>query len=285
MELWFIYGILASIFGGLYSFSHKIAAEKNYSSSKITMYNLFYGAIFASILLIFNFDNFNKFFLLCGFVIINTISYVITLVTRIDSLKLITSNIFFPISRILSSLLSLFVGFLFFNETITKNQTIGILIGFLVIILLIEKKENEKQKNLKKGLFLLLISSFALLLTQTTNKIVASYELGIFLFMFLANLLGTFNSYYLSHKEIKTKKKFNEKNIHIVGFLTGLIQFLTYFFSLLALKTGSLGIFAVIYSFSIIIPIILSIFIYNEKLDLKKSIALFLMIVSMFLLK
>ncbi len=283
--MWFLYAILATICGGIYSFAHKVAAEKNYSSSKITMYNLFYGSLFAIIFIIFNFEGFDNLLLLCGFAIMNTIFYILTLITRIDALRVISTNIFYPFYRILGSLLALLVGFIFFNETISPIQGIGIILGMSVILLLLEKNGNTKQKNFKLGIFLLLIGTIFLTFATSINKIVANLGLGIYMYIFLANIFGTFNCYYLSQKEKKNKKNFNNKNIHLVGFLTGLVQIGSYAFSLLALKEGSLGIFTVIYSFSIVVPIVLSVFIYSEKMNLKKIIALILTIVSIYLLK
>ncbi|MCA9487000.1 EamA family transporter [Candidatus Woesearchaeota archaeon] len=77
------------------------------------------------------------------------------------------------------------------------------------------------------------------------------------------------------------KKVHSEKDVKLIGMLNGVFYFLMFYFFTLALK-GNLAVVYTINSFSLLVPIILSIFIYKEHFDMKKGIAIALTILSLF---
>lgn len=62
-------------------------------------------------------------------------------------MKNIDSSIFFPFSRILSIISFIFIWILFFNEYLNRYELLGVLIGFLWILLLWNKKDKKRQNN------------------------------------------------------------------------------------------------------------------------------------------
>ncbi|NQZ85508.1 MAG: hypothetical protein HRU03_07350, partial [Nanoarchaeales archaeon] len=152
IEMWLVYALLAAILVGIFSFTTKIVAEKNYDKDL----SLFYLYLCSFILSIIYFIFFGELkYSLGTFVaaLVTGILYPINLKTRFVSLKYISSSTYFINYRIFSSSLLLVLGIYLFSESVTYFQVVGIVIGFFIFYLLLEKKEKkEKIVDFKKGI-------------------------------------------------------------------------------------------------------------------------------------
>jgi drug/metabolite transporter (DMT)-like permease len=279
---WFIYAILSGVFAGLYHFSVKSAAEYNHDSNQSTYYSMISAALMAGILFIFN-SKVENFIILFLFALANSIVYYISTFSRIDSLKNIQTTLYYPIYKIINSTLVFFIGFFLFNETLNIHQLGGILVGLLTLLLLIQKKENNIQKNLRKGLFYLILSVGGGIGSATIGKYISISNNNIFGFIFISCTLMVFQGIFRYNKS--KHKVHSIKFVKRISFLGGIASFLSYYFFLSSLQTGKFILVYMINSFSIIIVTLLSVIIYKDHLDKRKAFALLLTLISLFLLK
>ncbi len=293
MELWFIYAVASALFAGLFTFLQKIAVERGYSPALMNSYSNAISSILALavILLFFGFGGAWKLGLLLGFFV--GLTHTIGAIFRMDALKYIDTAIFFPIYKTIAPVFILLVGMLAFGEDFTTLEWIGIALGITVPLLLLHKKENSRQKNLKKGILLLLFAT----LFSVARSGMSKYGVDIFetVFLFMAVFQGFsailgFGIYKLQKNGIKyigevTKHEVMNKQILIISFISGVAEFFASATFLLALKGGLLGVVFTINSLYIVIPIILSIIIYKEHWNAFKVVAIVLSIVALAFLK
>lgn len=284
MELWFISALASAAFMGFYVFIQKISAEKNHNSANTTLYSMFTTSALGFIYLLFTQEILNSIILILITSTINILFYYTSVVTRIDALKLMPATIYLPLYKIISTFIIFFVTILFFKEEIKILQLIGIIFATMVPILLIEKNKKEKKKfKIEKGVILLLIGATATVISSTTSKYVASTGLSIFYYLtityFIGGILGI-----LQYKKTKHSTHNNEGAIKW-GIISGTLMFLAFVCYLNAFKTGNLAVVYSINSLSILIPLILSILIYKEKLTKKRILAIIFTILSLAFLK
>lgn len=237
----------------------------------------------AIMLLFWRFPVFEKEELLYSLFITGVYIYIIK--TRLLSLKYLSSSTYFINYRIISSIWLLFIGVLFFGENISPKEILGIFLGFFVFYLLIEKKNNaESLKEIKKGFLFLFLGTFWVAALQTAAKSFALGDYDILSLIFFQWIYGMIFSYIFQKGE-------KLQDILFVRSLRGRLFLLAAWcvFALstivnnIALKGGDLAIVYKIISYSLFIPIILSVLIYKEPVTLRKLVAFVLTIVSVLL--
>jgi drug/metabolite transporter (DMT)-like permease len=284
MEPWLFYAIVWVFFSWIYSFLIKVASMKNYNPSMVVGYSYLSWAVFSAIFLFIDGIKITDLWLIALFAFLNVIFYFLSTLTRIESMKNIDSVLFFPIFKTISPILITIIWLYFFKETLSIKEIIWIILGICVPLLLISAHENTRQINLKKGIIYLFITSLLILVSTTVIKQVNVLELNIPLFIFLSMTFGYFIS-VISHKSFKNKnthKKYITKNIFWFGIFIWLFHYLS-LYSFARSFEWNLAIAYTINSFSILIPIILSIIFYKDHFNLKKAFVILLSIISVIL--
>lgn len=284
---WIFFAIATAICIGFYGFAQKMKAEMPHQSDNgfvaysyiaMGLVGLLWSLVFRSPL-----DLTNTTIILYALWI--TMFYIVIVKTRLISLRYLSSSTYFINYRIASSFWLVFVGITFFSETISIKEVIWILIWFFVFYLLIEKKsKNENISDIKKGFLYLLIWSVAVTWVQGVAKDFAISGLDIFTLVFFQWIIGTLCIIFLKWKETLWKV-FEIQNMNQWFFLllSGLVFWLATPLNNYALIGGDLAIVYKIISYSLFIPIVLSIIFYKEKVTFKKFIAFGLTIISIFL--
>lgn len=162
-------------------------------------------------------------------------------------------------------------------------QIIGLLLALIVPFVLLERKKEKKKINLQNGIILLILGASASAVSSSASKYFVSNNLNIYYYLAISYLMGfVFSKIQYS----KTNHKIhNHEGAIKWGIISGTLMFLTF---ICFLKGLSEGIFVIVYSinaFSIMVPIILSVVIYKEKITIKKSIAILITIISLILLQ
>ncbi len=278
MSIWFLDAVLVTISIGSIAFINKVSAERKYNQMFST--SILYGilCVFSWIYLIFC-----KSSLISGWEIglvmfwgVLSCLYSIIMMTALRHLP--TSTYFVGV-RLLSSFIILLVGIIFFNESLSFYEVTGFILGIISITLLFEK-EGKFSINYSKGTLMLFLGVLNLSTTHAITKFLSLDSektpmvlAVLFTTSFLFSLLLSFNII------CKNKKYF------FPIFKINFIQAVFYFFGMVMLmdvyRNGSLVISYKIQSYSPFIPIILSAFIYKEKISTKKKIALILVAVSL----
>jgi len=285
MELWFIYALSSVVTTGLQVFIHKMAVERGYTPTVMTIIGDATLIVLAIITLLFVGSDTNQWGQGILFAAATGLIYVVSMLMRMESLKHIDTAIFFPLYKTLSPLFALVIGILFFQEWFTIKEVFGMGLGIIVPLLLIHKGEQARQNNLRKGLVLLSATAGLTIIAQAFAKHGTSLFGSIFLFVAISttfSMIGglIIHNFFKKKQGIK-KEDFSDKKILAWASLGGVFQFLSYSSVMMAYKTGSLAIVYTINSFYILIPIVLSIIIYKEHWNARKAFAIGLSIVAL----
>ncbi|MCA9495302.1 MAG: EamA family transporter, partial [Nanoarchaeota archaeon] len=277
--------ILSSIFFFFFSFLLKVSAANNHNSSLVNTYSMFSCSIIGLGIFLLSINNYNPLWLLFLISLGNAIFYFIAIVTRIEGLRNIDTTIYFPLYKTFGPILMVFVGIIFFADNLTYSEYFGVFLGILIPLLLIHNKEKKRQKNLKLGLIYLVLGIIFGVSSSTMGKLITYNNLNIFLFIFISFFLGGLISLY-AYKKTRNNSKNNSLNkIKRTGWFNGLLLFLSVYFFTKSTIGSNLGVVYTINSFSLLIPIILSIIFYKEHFDTKKGIAIAPTILSLIFLK
>jgi drug/metabolite transporter (DMT)-like permease len=279
MDLWFLYAFISSVFAWLAAFLVKISAEKDHNSFLFTTYSFFSLSFSSFVYYLFSWVYIDKLLLLFSVSIIMWFTYLITIITKLESLKNISTVFYFPIYKVFSTIVAFLVWIYFFNDSFSITEIIWIIFWLFVPVVLITKKEKLKQNNIVKGIILCLISWIFAVVAVSMSKIVNLNELNLYFYMTMWWLIW----WLLSLFKYKRKKNLKIKSISKIKIISILNWFLVFVWSTFFIKALSWNVWVVytINSFSILIPIVLSVIFYNEKLNFRKIIAIVLTIVSM----
>jgi drug/metabolite transporter (DMT)-like permease len=282
MELWFIYSILSVLSAGLYTFAQKVATERGYPS---TLTNLLSSliALMSAFFVVVTFYGFNGSMKLgLFFAAISGVMYMFVPFFRMEAQKYIDSAILFPLYKTFGPILVLFIGILVFGERFSMFEWVGILFGILVPLMLIHKSEESRQKNLKKGVLLVVASAVFTSIAVSSSKAGAYVFDNVYAFSALTYSFSTTSAlimYLIDSKKresngINTKHKMFNRDVIILSLISGVMQFSGFALMMLAYRAGgSLAVVYTINSFYILIPIILSTIIYKEHWNMRKAFA------------
>jgi len=283
VEPWFVYAALSGVFSGLYSFSHKISAEKNHSSMRATFYTSIAAAAMSLGVFIVQGGKMDPLYILLGLGILNSIGGFTSVIARIHALKYIDTTIFFPLYKTFGPILIVGISIWGFGESMKLNEWIGIGLGIAVPLLLIHKSEHTRQCNLKKGLLLLGVSVIFVLSPATIAKIITLNDLNVFLYQFYAFLCSAIFAWIGCAREVHTACTHSHSHVKITGLFGGMCLFLGASLFLLSTR-GNLGVVYTVNSFSIMIPIILAVIVYKEHINARKVTAIVLTVTSLIFL-
>lgn len=290
MEIWFLLAVASAVTGGVGAFTHKVAAARN---ANIAVLNTYSSVISATILFFctWYFAGFSYFWTLSTLVaFIGAFTYLFTLILKVESLKEIDSAIFFPLYKVSGPLITIILGIVLFNESFSKMEWFGLILSLLVPLMLINRSENLRQKNLLRGLYILFTASIIGAVSITFFKYGTDISQNVWLYLLVSDVFLAFSSILVLLRKYKSKTvKYiqSETSLESIKLFSvmGLAQFggaATMIFAFAG--GGALGIVYTINSLYILIPIVLSIIFYNEHWNLRKAIAIFLSIAALALL-
>ncbi|MDA9129365.1 SMR family transporter [Candidatus Gracilibacteria bacterium] len=285
MESTVIFAAISAVLAGFYSFSFKVIAERNYDTNLSYVYMYFTAFTFSLIVTVFEggvLTDAKEFVLIVFFSACMVIFYNMSMHTRVESMRNMDAMLFYPLYKTFGPITVIVISYFFFNETLTMREWLGIICGISIPLLLITKTENRIQKNLYRGCIFMLFTSLFTALAGSIQKysVDLGFDLNIFLtvYMFFG---GAFCGvgYYRSKN---TKKHYTNAGIFPFSVIIGLF-FVGSAYTFIRALEGNFAIATTINSFSILIPIILSIIFYGEHFNLKKGIVIALSIVSILL--
>jgi len=286
METWLIYAILSIFIVWFYSFSFKIAAERNYNTSLLAFQWYLIWALITLVILFFkkfSFSEINNFYIIGFLAFLNALFFFSSMISRVESMKNIDTVIFFPIYKTIWPIIVTFISLFFFWEFLTVKEIIWIIVWISIPLFLITKKENRRQKNLSRWILLVFVTAILTAISSSASKEVIINWLNLEFYLLLVFLFWLFFS-FISNK-MNTKNwlnNFNSKWFLWFSFISWILHFLAFYVFTLSLE-WNLAVVFTINSFSILIPIILSIIFYKEHFDFKKWVVIFLSIVSIIL--
>ena len=287
MEVWIIYALITSLWVGLYWFAQKIKAENPKQSDTGFIFYTYLIFLVTGLTWVYltweSWVLYDYTAMTYSFWIM--FLYTIVVKTRLLSLRYLSSSTYFINYRIFSSIWLLLLGMFVFSETISFKEILWVLVGFIVFYLLIEKKDNtESKKDLQRGFIFMFIWSICIAGLQSINKDFALSWLNIYFLVLYSGFFGIIFAILL-----KGKEKIYQI-VEIQSWRQGVFLITSWIIFSIATVTNNLAFIwwdlAIVYkiiSYSLFIPIILSIIFYKEQVSSKKLIAFALTVLSIFL--
>ncbi len=290
MEFWFLAAVAGMVFAGISNFGFKIAAKKNFDAETFTFYGGFVSVVFAGLgLLVFRPEITNS-YLLIGLILVSGLLASQGNTLKVLALRYIDTTIFFPLFKLLSPFLAVVFGLVFFGERFTYVEWLGIALGHIVPLLLINKVENKRQNNLAAGLLMVLIVSATSSIAAALNKYAIDAgmpEWEVIWYAAWGIFIGSLVIVSIKLRDIPIRYVLTHTTADLLKasvFRSALICM-----SMLCIlyaygNGGDLGIVQSIHALYIVIPIVLSVLIYQEHIDWKKVTAVIACILSLLLL-
>jgi uncharacterized membrane protein len=291
MEIWFIAAVGGAVFAGLSNFLFKIAASRNYNAEVYILLGGLISTIVIGVVTFFLDSSLLQFSIFSAIMLFTGIMGSLVGVMKIYALRHIDATIFFPLFKLLSPALAILFGVIWFAESFSSTEWIGILFGLTVPLLLISKSENKRQNNLKAGLILVLVTALMSAVAAALSKLVMDGGIdvitgvfysafGIFLGTLFVIIYKRGLRYTLRHIQTDTSLDIilhSSLRSILINISLGLVLFA---FS----QDGTLAIVQTIHSMYILIPIVLSIIFYKEHWNTQKAVAIILSVGSLALL-
>lgn len=287
MQLWFWSALLGMVFAGFSNFAFKIAASKKFDAETFNMYGGITSILFAGIGLILVMPAGVSSWFLILLTVLSGIVATFGGVMKVYALRYIDTTIFYPLFKLLSPFLAVVAGMTMFAERFTVLEWVGIVMGLLVPLLLINRVEHRRQENLLLGLLFVAAISCTSAAAAAMNKYAIDVGMNEWTTLWYASWGIFVGSIILIGGKLKTKiiRHIIENTKKDLVFYAFVRSFLICISLLLILYAyghgGSLGVVQTMHSMYIIIPILLSVWWYKEHIDSKKAAAVVLSAVAL----
>lgn len=288
MELWLVYSLISCVTVWLFGFFQKIESEsKSINTNGFIIYAHVWMIILPFLMFLSEVSEITVNIKLIFYAIVMNFLYIIILKTRLKSLKFLSSSTYFINYRIFSSILLLIFGQILFWEIISAQEYLWIFLGFIIFYFLLEKKtQNESDNDLKKWYMFLFAGVLLLSVIWLAQKQFTLGDFDVVSYIFYSGFAGIFSTIMIKNKEEKLWEILYIKRKKDILFLwvTSLIFPIWMYCNLYALISGwDVAVVYKIISYSLFIPIILSIIFYKEKVTVNKIFAFILTVASIWL--
>lgn len=292
MEIWFWYALGGAVFAGIPSFILKVATKRNYSSELFVIYGALISAGFLIPLVYFFVGIETLSWPLAALAIFSGAVASIGGIFRLYALHAIDTTIYFPLVKVFSPALAILAGVIFFSESFSYTEWIGLLLGIFVPLLLVSRMEHSRQNNLVLGLFLVLLTGLISAVFSALSKYAVDAYDSIWWFLAIASIGVFVGSTMVTFYKYGVRAGFQHvqegtsQSLLLWSTARAILVTISFGSILLAYSYGGpLAIVHTIHSLYILVPIVLSIIFYNEHWNTRKVISIVLSVAALALLQ
>jgi uncharacterized membrane protein len=204
---------------------------------------------------------------------------------RLSALAYSPGSAAYPIFS-LSTVIIVIASLLFLGEKVSPLQMIGIIVGIFAVQFFAHMAKGEKRKyrNEATGIFLAVLSILPASITPFLIKDAAQSHINPFVFI---SLCYFFSTLFLLPGVVKARhlpRKTLKSSVGL-GALIGILNFIGFYTFMMALGSGPMAIVAVLSSLSVACLVLLSVFIYKDKLTQQRFIGLALSVFAVLVLR
>jgi len=290
--MWFIFALASTAFSGMQSFMNKVSIERGCDTYYIAALSSCVSLAFSLLLLLVSPTSlWSMPTILFYLALASGVLYLGRVITQLESLQYIHTTLFFPLYKVIGPAVVTFLGVVLLKDHVSTPALIGIVLSCCVPLLLITRAEGSRQKNMRLGLILLGVSTlFASVNTVLNSYAVKPYESLTIPFMIIGIAFGSIIAigiYVRKHpwatlpEQIRTH---TTPSALWVALGIGLFQTSSFYFLLRALAEGSVSIVYSVSAHYILIPVLLSVWLYGEHWNKQKAFALCVSIIALILL-
>jgi len=204
-------------------------------------------------------------------------SFLALSIIQMYALSHVETNTLFPVTSILSLVLTVALGLTFFKDSITFLQGSGIFLVILTVYFYIFDGIKLKFSNsiLGIGLFIVFLSALNKILQKLAadNVNVEAFQI----YQYLFGVIFAFACFLYTQKETWRKDIFLG---HKIGSIIGLFSFLGGYLLILALASGPLSLVFSIFALYTLVTAIAGYIFFKENLTKRKIALIFLAIVA-----
>ena len=295
MEPWILSTLLATLLYGALNFLFKVAAERGHDADSLVNVVGLSVAIMATAVLAATAPRPWRAFSppVFAYAAFNSLFFALGSLAKFGALARAPAAVVFPLNR-LNTVGVMLIGFLFFGETPGPFQSLGILAGFGVLgAVALEERSRAgtgRSSAHAAGILLAVASALFTSLSMTVGKLLADSHLNRIAYVAASYALVYF--FTLARTALRPKcvpppsrRSIPRRRERVVfGVAIGALNFAGYYLVLKAFGSGPISLSQAIFSSSIVVPILLSRWIYREKLTPLRHAALALAILSVALI-
>lgn len=288
MEIWIVYTLVATLLYGILNFLFKAAAERGHDADGLVNIVGLSVAVLA----------WSTFFIttpqpwaeitrpVVVYAFFNGLFFALGSLSKYGALKRAPAAIVFPLNR-LNTLAVMAIGFVFFQEVPRPMQVLGIMAGISVLgVITLEQRalfRGAGQRIVAGGILLALAGAVFTSLSMTVGKLLAessanrlAYIGASYTLVFLFTLVRG----QMARRSRGDRFRWHIGEMAAFGAAIGLLNFGGYYLVLQAFGSGPISLSQAIFSSSIVVPIVLSRWLYHEKLTPLRVVAVGLAILS-----
>nr|WP_320051284.1 DMT family transporter [uncultured Desulfuromonas sp.] len=285
MISWYGYSLAALLLLGTQRFLYKVAAHHGLPSTIVTTVFMATVSLLSSGLYLSQTPSLPDLSPLIVLSLANSLSFTLSTMANIEALRYLSAGIIFPLTR-LSLACVVAVSIIFFDESLSGPQWLGMALAFTVVLLLSREARVDAAtpQALRRGLLLVGVCILCGTVASVSSKL-AAVSTDKAAFMALSYVVGTVFSASTSVLKKDHHSATAYRPAIALGMVMGILNFLGFYAFLTALETGPLSAIILITGLHFIIAMSLSVLIYREAVTWRRSLALVFTVITVLLLR
>jgi uncharacterized membrane protein len=285
MEGWYLFAIVALLCMGTQRFFYKVSAERKCNTAWTTLAFMTTVAVMSSIVFLVRNESVANLPFLFFIAFVNSSAFLVATISHIEALKYAPAAVVYPIIR-LNIVVVVIFSILFFKDQLSIYQAIGVGLAIAVIFILTRQIEDKKSADQRsnRGLVFIFMALIAGVIATISSKF-AVINTNKIAFMAVSYAISTIYAFGLRNKLQTDEASTNLKEALFIGLAMGVINFAGYYSFLKAIFMGPLSIIVSIVGMHFVIAIILSAWVFKEKLTSMKIIGILLTVFSVILMR
>lgn len=281
---WYALSVIAMGLMGTQRFLYKVSAEKGCPTAWTTFFMMAMVSALSGLFLLKGGPTVDPGFLwLIAF--INSASFALGTMSHMEALKRVPASVAYPIIRLNTAVVILF-SMIALGERITGWQALGMVVALAVIVTLTRETsaKTPAPDRPTHGMAFVFVSMLCGAIASISSKF-AALQTNKLAFMAVSYLIGTMFALSLAKKPKGDDRWKGIKWAFIIGLTMGVINFFGFYLFLMALSRGPLSVVVTITGMHFVIAVLLSAWIYSEKMTRPRALGLILTILSVVLMK
>lgn len=285
MELWYVYSLSALLLLGGQRFLYKVAAARNCSTFRTTFVFMATVAVLAGAVTLTRRPEITAPGFLVFISLANSLTFASATLCHIQALKYVPAAVAYPLIRMNIVLVVLFAVF-FLQESLALQQIIGLLFSLVTVWILGRDRNSDFQAGVRgRGLLLVFLAMLAGGLSAITSKYAADHT-DIWAFIALSYIFSTLFTLALAPRMFANTQDQGPKKLALgIGLIMGLLNLAGFYLFLKALALGPLSIVAVVNGMHFLVPVLLAVIVFKERLDYSRLLGLALALAALWLLR
>jgi drug/metabolite transporter (DMT)-like permease len=281
---WYVLSLISMSLMGMQRFLYKVSAEKGCPTAWTTFSMMATVSALSGLLYLLRGGQKVDPGFLWLIALINSGSFALATMCHMEALKRVPAAVAYPIIRLNAAVVILF-STIVLGERVTRWQALGMVFALAAILSLTREVSAKmpSSRQSKHGLALVFVSMLCGAIASVSSKFAALHtsKLG---FMTLSYFIGTLFAFSLTKRPRSEGSRKDIRWALIIGLTMGVINFFGFYLFLTALSLGPLSVVVSITGMHFVIAVLLSVWIYAEKITAARALGVALAIVSVVLL-